>query len=300
MLKIPHKLFLIKPNHFKINEQAIPTNKFMTLAENKNNLQEKVFKEHQGLYTSLINHNFDVTCFENIVYDAPDALFGNNWISVHHPHETKRDDLLCIIYPMALENRRIEVREDILDYVKNSYHNTEVLDLRLTYDWAFLEGTGSIVYDRINRIMYAALSPRTYYWKLLDLSRYLKYKLIICHTNYKNACVYHTNVLMSIGETWAVVCFDVIYDCNHNKIRKNLKKSNKEIIEISAYQMSQYCGNIIEIVNKEGISYTVMSATAYNAFTPDQLQLLGNIIQVPFETIEKYGGGGVRCCITEI
>lgn len=299
MMKIPTKISLIKPNHFKINEQALPTNKFMTKKEYQHHVQEKVFKEHDGLYQALLQHNFDVSLYENTIPEAPDALFGNNWISVHHPSETGFKKVLCILYPMALENRRIEVRQDIIQDIQKMY-NCDILDLRAMCDWAYLEGTGSIVFDRFHKMMYATLSPRTYYWKLLELSHLIDYKVTLCYSSYKGSPVYHTNVLMSIGEKWAVVCFEVLYECNHNKIRKQLKDSYREIIEITSDQMSQYCGNIIEIVNKDGIPYTIMSTTAYQAFTPDQLTKLGNIIHVPFETIETYGGGGVRCCITEI
>ena len=299
MLRVPSKLFLIKPNHFKINELALPTNKFMTKKENQFKLQDRVYEEHDGLYQALLKHNFDVTLYENTIPEAPDALFGNNWISVHHPQETGFEKVLCILYPMAVENRRIEVREDIIHDIKTKY-NCDILDLRSICDWAYLEGTGSIVFDRFHKTMYSTLSPRSYYWKLLELSELMDYKLILCYSHYKNAAVYHTNVLMSLGEKWAIICFEVMYDCNHNKIRKQLKHTNREIIEISSYQMTQYCGNIIELVNNDGIPYTVMSTTAYNAFTPDQLSKLGTIIHIPFETIETYGGGGVRCCITEI
>lgn len=300
MLLIPNKLLMIKPKFFKINEQAVPTNKFMNITERIHILQENVEKEHHMLYSELIDKKFDVHIFDNNNVETPDALFCNNWISVHHPNETSFNNSVSIIYPMAIPNRRLEVREDIINYIDTLYNNMISIDLRFTNDWAYLESTGSMVFDRHNKIIYASLSPRTYYWKLIELKDLLNYKLIQFNTAYKQAPVYHTNVLMSIGANWAVVCFDVISECYHTKIKDSLEQNNKKVIEINSFQMTQYCGNIIEIVNKEGIPYTIMSTTAYNAFKEEQLKLLGNIIHVPFEHIEKFGGGGVRCCIAEI
>lgn len=297
---VPNRLLMIKPTHFQINEQAVPTNKFMKITERTAILREKVEQEHTHLYTQLINNNFEVHIFDNSNPETPDALFCNNWISVHHPHETSFPNTITFIYPMAIPNRRKEVREDIINYIDLHYKNMLIIDLRFKNDWSYLESTGSMVIDRYNKTIYATLSPRTYYWKLLEIRDLLNYKLVHFNTSYKKSQVYHTNVMMSIGNSWAVVCFEVIAECDHTKIKSTLEQANKKVIPITSYQMSQYCGNIIELINKDGVPYTIMSTTAYNAFTEEQLAHFSNIIHVPFTHIEQYGGGGVRCCIAEI
>lgn len=299
-----NKLFLVSPHHFNINIEALDTNKFMSITSNIEEVQKKVFNEHNLLYKTLLQHNFDISYFENTNPNTPDAIFCNNWLSIHHPQETGANNSFGIIYNMAIPNRRKEIRNDVLLHIQKMYgDNFHYKDLSksLIFENKFLEGTGSIVFDRYNKTMYVSLSKRSYYWVAKTLAKNLNYKLIVFTSNYNYENIYHTNVMMAIGKKWAVVCKDVITtDDYKNRVINNLKESGKEIIEISIIQMINFCGNIIELVNKEGITYTVMSSTAYYNFTDEQKSILGNIIHVPFNTIEKYGGGGVRCCITEI
>lgn len=296
----PTKILMIKPSYFRVNEEALESNKFMTITEHPSIVRQKVLEEHQQLYDILVQHKCDVHLFEEISPDTPDSLFCNNWISVHHPQETGLASPIMVTYPMAIPNRRKEVRGDIMRFIKKQYPFVKYYDMRQTADWAFLESTGSMVIDRYNKTIYAGLSPRTYYWKLLQFVDYFEYKLVIFQPVYKQSPIYHTNVMMAIGKTWAVVCFETISELERDKIRKALSDTKRTIIDITINQMCDLCGNILEIKNLEGTLYTVMSSRAYYSFTQEQRSLFGNILHVPFYTIETYGGGGVRCCLAEI
>lgn len=285
-------LLLIRPNYFATNQQALATNAFMT--EPKEAIEEKALAEHNGLIQELLNHQIDFMLYENINPATPDALFANNWITVH------RSQNKMMIYPMYVENRRLEVRWDIIEDLCKIYPNLKLYDLRSHPFHNALEGTGSMVFDHQNRIIYAAVSKRTNESLLRQVGDLLNYRIISFYTEYKNQPVYHTNVMMAIGKTWAVVCTQVIDHDDVRDVIQSILQSGKQFIEISTNQMEAFCGNILEVYNRDNVPYTVMSHKAKQAFQSNQLQALGNIISVPFDTIETYGGGGVRCCLTEI
>jgi hypothetical protein len=289
-----------------VSTNKLPTNEV---------LAQLAMDEHDYLVKKLIEHRVKVSVFDNTIPQAPDALFCNNWISVHYHDNIKH----IVIYPMALENRRTEVRPDIIKTLMNHPFFTKTLsqsmksiclnkdeskfvvhDLRMYSNDGPLEGTGSMVLDRENKIAYAALSDRTHYATLKHFAKLMSYKIVTFNTLYERTPVYHTNVVMSIGENWVVVCSDVIDPLQRQYVMDHLKASKRDVIDISAYQMTKFCANILEVVNENGIKFTVMSQTALDAFSTDQLYRLGNIISVPFKFIETYGGGGVRCCLAEI
>jgi len=157
-----------------------------------------------------------------------------------------------------------------------------------------------MVMDHDNKIIYASISPRTNELILQHVGDILNYKIVSFYTDYCCKPIYHTNIMMAVGKNWIVICLDVIEKEDISDINYSLAKSNKEIIKISTAQLEAYCGNILEIQDEEGYLYTIMSTKAKNAFHKNQLAILGNIIVVPIDTIEKYGGGGVRCCLTTI
>ena len=285
-------LLLIRPNHFTTNAQALATNAFMSLT--KEAIDEKAFKEHYGLIQALLNHHIDFILYENINPETPDALFANNWITVH------RSQNKMIIYPMYLENRRLEVRWDIIEDLYKLYPTLKIYDLRSRPFHNALEGTGSMVFDDQNKIIYAAVSKRTNESLLRQVGDLLNYHIVSFYTEYKNQPIYHTNVMMAIGKTWAVICTQVIDHDDVREVVQSILNSGKQMIEISTNQMEAFCGNILEVYNRDKVPYTIMSNKAKQAFQPNQLHALGNIIDVPFDIIETYGGGGVRCCLTEI
>ena len=284
-------LLLISPNHFATNYEALETNTFMT--SSKEAIEEQAFLEHNGLIQELSKHNIDFMLYENLNPKTPDALFANNWITVHHSINK------IILYPMFLENRRLEVRNDIVKDLCQIYTSLKVHDLRDNSNKA-LEGTGSMVFDHQEKLIYAAISKRTSRSVLQHVSKLLNYKIVPFYTEYKKCPIYHTNVMMAIGKTWVVVCTEVIDSFDKKDIINTIIASKKYLIEVTISQMEAYCCNILEVYNRDGIPYTVMSEKAKNAFSKEQLEILGNIIAVPFDTIETYGGGGVRCCLTEI
>lgn len=302
------QVMMITPKYFSVNIDAQPTNSFIVKSSDhdKDTLQDMALMEHSNLVQALRDHHIFVHLFENNIPDAMDAMFCNNWMSIHHPPETADHQL--VVYPMLLPNRRIEVRQDIIDYVKSRNPAIGIIDLRMPTDQsvtdkvaeAYLEGTGSMVIDRKNKVIYAALSPRTYLMALKRFAALIGHKLVFFQTSYKRAPIYHTNVLMAIGGTWVVICKEVIAEGCREYVMTNLKESGKTIIEITKQQLQYFCANIIELKNAKGIPYTVMSQCAHDNFSPEQKSHLGNLIVVPFYTIEKYGGGGVRCCITEM
>jgi hypothetical protein len=256
-------------------------------------IQERVLEEHQGIIKALNKYGISHIVYNNDNDLTPDAVFANNWISVH-PKLNK-----MFIYPMFLENRRLEVREDIIQYIKHNYPLIVCHDLR-GGDKKALEGTGSMVMDHDNKVIYASISPRTNESILSHVGDILNYKIISFYTEYHLKPVYHTNIMMAIGKSWIVVCMDVIEKDDMEEVWKSLKQSNKTIIKISISQMECYCGNIFEISNNEGNLYTIMSTCAKKAFMETQLEKLGIVIDVPLDTIETYGGGGIRCCLTSI
>lgn len=279
------RLLLIRPYHFTTNLEALESNLFMS--HTKEHLQEKALEEHQGLIDCLKNHHIPVVVYDNNNPETPDAVFANNWLTVHPKLNT------MILYPMYLENRKKEIREDILQDLP--YQRWDIRDYKGT-----LEGTGSMVFDYENQIIYAASSIRTDPYLVQKVAYQLGYKCICFHTSYKNKPIYHTNVMMSIGESWVIICLEVIDPLDRERVLHSLKCSKKHIIYLSLKQMKAFCGNCLEVVNIFQQRYTIMSTRAYNALTPYQRKYLEPILHVPLDTIETYGGGGVRCCLTQV
>jgi hypothetical protein len=301
----PTRLMMIRPRFFNVNKEAAPSNIFMRrrVIDDVDVIVDMAMHQHERLHSELESKNVSVLMFDNQNVEAPDAVFCNNWITVHHEHETFNGRKYILLYPMALHNRRIEVREDIVKSIADSYGAKHVHDLRIGSEGSALEGTGSMVLDRRNRIVYAALSPRTHLMKLLAFAGILQYEVVHFNTLVEQKPIYHTNVIMCIGEhgNWVIVCTSAIHPSQRDRVLGKLRESGRTLVEITEEQMKSYCGNVLEIVNNDGVHWTVMSDTARAAFTAEQLAIVGpNIISVPFDVLENYGGGGVRCCLAEI
>jgi hypothetical protein len=226
---------------------------------------------------------------------TPDSIFPNNWISFH---ENK-----VVIYPMLAENRRKERRDDIIkDLGKCAF----ILDLSDNEKKnKFLEGTGSIVFDYENKIAYANISPRTNKQLLDDLCSQLDYRSITFKAvDTRGADIYHTNVLMCIGEGFAVLCTDCIPDKNdREKVIRSLLDTHHEIIEIDIDQMNSFAGNMYQLFNNKGESFIVMSEQAFKSLDQEQIKKLkkfGTLLYSPLYTIEKYGGGSARCMMADV
>ncbi|HSN72466.1 MAG TPA: arginine deiminase-related protein [Steroidobacteraceae bacterium] len=231
----------------------------------------------------------------------PDAVFPNNWVSFH-------DDGTVVLYPMLARSRRAERRVDLLaDLVSREHFRIERL-IDLTHHeltGRFLEGTGSLVLDRIHRIAYACLSPRTDADVAAEFARLLDYDLVTFDAlDQDGVPIYHTNVMLALGTHFAVVCADAIPGPQWARLHRRLADSGREIIPISLAQVRSFAGNLIELRTEDDTRVVAMSAAACAAFTPGQRsaleQLAGPIVAAPIPTIERLGGGSVRCMIAEV
>lgn len=291
-------LLMIRPVNFGFNPETAVNNSFQ---ENTGaDVQQKALEEFNGLVSLLENNHVRLTVMNDTAEPfTPDSIFPNNWISFH-------EDGVVFIYPMFAVNRRLEKKPHILDKLKEELSIRKVVDLS-SYEKGdlFLEGTGSMVLDRVNRIAYACLSPRTDAGLLNEwclLAGYTPVSFISRDIAGKE--IYHSNVMMCVADRYAVVCLDAIPD-NKEQLRlsDSLSASGKEIIEISLQQLHCFAGNMLQIINSEGESLLVMSTQAYRSLNQKQvnnLQRFNRIIHTPLDTIETNGGGSARCMLAEI
>jgi hypothetical protein len=233
--------------------------------------------------------------------DTPDAVFPNNWFSTH----IIDNQHYLFIYPMCTENRRKEVQIDnlISELKATTGNDYKIVDLRDDYS-KFLESTGVFIFDHEYKTAYISISPRADATLAKEVCDKLGYKLITFTSHDKKGPIYHTNVMLSIGEKIAIICSESI-KCNTEKkqVLDNLKKSNKEIIDISLEQMYQMCGNVLELKNADNHNFIILSTTANNGFTTKQIEVIDKhtkriICDIP--NIEHVGGGSVRCMMAEI
>ncbi|MDQ1139185.1 citrulline utilization hydrolase CtlX [Pedobacter agri] len=298
-MQTTNHLLMIRPVDFKFNEQTAGNNKFQ-VASTESDVQSQALKEFDGFVQLLRQNDVDVTVVDDTLQpETPDSIFPNNWVSFH-------EDGSIYLYPMFSENRRLERRKEILEGLRDKFEVNHVSDLSFyEMQYAFLEGTGSMVLDRVNKIAYACLSVRTDEEVLQNFCMLTGYEPIsfqaVDGTNFP---IYHTNVMMCIGDRFAVICLDSIPDQEEKlAVTMSLTSSGKEIIEITLDQMNHFAGNMLQVANQSGESLLVMSEQAYLSLTTDQISALENyarIIYAPIYTIEKNGGGSARCMLAEI
>jgi hypothetical protein len=298
-MQTTNHILMIRPVDFKFNEQTAVNNKFQQHSI-QNGVQALALKEFDGLVTLLRKNDVDVIVIEDtLVPETPDSVFPNNWISFHDNGEV-------LLYPMFSENRRLERRDDIISTINAGFAVSQVIDLSAyEKDNIYLEGTGSLVLDRQNKIAYACLSLRTSEKVLEDFSRRTGYKAIVFNAADADGFpIYHTNVMMCIGSNFAVICLDAIPNNDEReKVSQSLAVTGKEIIRISLDQMNHFAGNMLELKNNQGQSLLVMSEQAYLSLHPGQISALekhSKLISSPLYTIEKNGGGSARCMLAEI
>jgi len=301
MYKPASTVFMVRPIHFRYNEITAADNAFQQETDlTHSTIQSKAEQEFDAFVKTLRDHGVDVRVFQDSsTKDTPDSIFPNNWISTHM-NET------IILYPMFAENRRDEVNMNFVEQLKNDFGFTNVIDLT---DYAdknqFLESTGSLVLDRVNKIAYCSVSERTNVELAEKWSVHTEYELVLFHAVDEDQIpIYHTNVLMAIGEHFAVICLDAISDLDERvDVISMLDETEKEIIEITFEQMNHFAGNMIELANQEGESLLVMSQAAYDSLDQQQRSKISahsTIVTAPIPTIEKHGGGSVRCMIAEV
>jgi len=298
-MQTTNHLLMIRPVDFKFNEQTAGNNKFQ-VASTESDVQSQALKEFDGFVQLLRQNDVDVTVVDDTLQpETPDSIFPNNWVSFH-------EDGSIYLYPMFSENRRLERRKEILEGLRDKFEVNHVSDLSFyEMQYAFLEGTGSMVLDRVNKIAYACLSVRTDEEVLQNFCMLTGYEPIsfqaVDGTNFP---IYHTNVMMCIGDRFAVICLDSIPNQEEKlAVTMSLTSSGKEIIEITLDQMNHFAGNMLQVANQSGESLLVMSEQAYLSLTTDQISSMENyarIIYAPIYTIEKNGGGSARCMLAEI
>lgn len=293
------QLLMIRPVDFKFNAQTAGNNKFQQASE-QSNIQEQALKEFDDFVNTLRGNEIDVTVIDDtLLPETPDSIFPNNWVSFH-------EDGSVFLYPMFSENRRLERRDDIIDQLGNYFQVSQTLDLSaFESKGIYLEGTGSMVLDRDNKIAYACLSLRTDVNVLEEFCHKAGYSAVTFNATDANGFpIYHTNVMMCVADRYAVVCLESVHDIKEReKLAGSLRGTNKEIIDISPDQMNHFAGNMLQVKNTAGEPLLIMSEQAYLSLTTSQISKLtayNRIIYAPLYHIEKNGGGSARCMVAEI
>jgi len=298
--QLPHSVLMVRPASFAYNPETAGSNAFQRNdVQPTDTISAAAVSEFDTMVDLLRSHDIEVIVIEDDPKTArPDAVFPNNWISFH-------EDGSAILYPMMAENRRLERREDIIDLLKVKFQINNVIDLS-TYEKqnVFLEGTGSVIFDHANGKVYACLSPRTHEALVLKLAELLSYKpIVFCAVDENKTEIYHTNVMMSIGNGFAVVCLDAIPEEDQDKLLESFSNDGIKVIAISFQQMHAFAGNMLTVKTKSGDAMLLMSETAFKSLIPGQINEMSKyaeILPIPIETIEKYGGGSVRCMVAGI
>ncbi|MBA5630163.1 citrulline utilization hydrolase CtlX [Moheibacter lacus] len=306
MKQFTNTILMIEPIDFRFNEETAVNNYFQNQTEEKNEtVQEKALAEFNAMVTKLREHGVKViTLKDTFEPHTPDSIFPNNWISFH-------ENGMIALYPMFAQNRREERREDeVLELLdKNGFEAEEIMDYTdAENDEIFLEGTGSIILDRENKLAYAAISPRTDEELFIEFCEDFEYTPVIFEANQtvgdERMPIYHTNVMMCVADQYAVICLDTIDDKSEKKqVVSSLKESGKDIIDITEEQMNQFAGNMLQVGGIGTSKFLVMSQTAYDSLTQEQIQKIEKynpIISVDISTIEKLGGGSARCMMAEV
>lgn len=297
----PGAILMVRPQSFGYNPQTADSNSFQHFPGGEvSTVKTMVNREFETMVELLRSRDVRIVCADDTPDPVkPDAVFPNNWISF-------QPDGKVILYPLLAPNRRPEKREDIVARIREEYRVTEVLDLSEEENKdQFLEGTGSLVFDHVNRIGYASVSPRTSPVLVKRVCDFLGYRSVLFHAvDEQLKPVYHTNVVMAIGEKFAVLCLDAIRDEQEQELLlSGFERSGHKVVAISHAQMHSFAGNMMEIGTEFGESLVVVSQTAFQSLLPGQVDALSRfseMLPVAVPTIEKLGGGSVRCMMAGI
>lgn len=300
MRPFPFSLLMIRPVNFGYNAETAVNNAFQDKDSDQAKVKQAAIEEFDAFVALLRQQDIEVLVVDDTINPhTPDSIFPNNWISTH-------EDGSIVLYPMFAANRRLERKQHVLDALAANFQ----FDSTKSYvdfeeQGIFLEGTGSIILDRKKKIAYACISPRTDKTLFEDFCRFKGYTpVFFVATDAHNRAIYHTNVMMCIGDNYAVICLDSISNpAEKAMVVDILKKSNKTIVPISFYQMNHFAGNMLQVKSREGLRYLVMSEQAYKSLNDSQLAILTSfnpILHAPLYTIEKNGGGSARCMMAEV
>ncbi|KAA3641282.1 MAG: amidinotransferase [Bacteroidetes bacterium] len=300
--QITNNILMVRPANFGFNAETAQNNAFQT---NDGSLTpEQISKTAKDEFDNLVKNLRDAGVNVIVIEDTDepvksDAVFPNNWISFHA-------DGRIITYPMFSPIRRQERRDDVIESLKEQFDIKDRIQMETAEAQdIFLEGTGSMIFDRPNKIVYACISVRTNPSLLEEFCRLTGYKQVAFGSFDQNGLeIYHTNVMMAVGEDFAVICLDSITDIKErNHVTETLESTGKEIIDISLDQMNAFAGNMLQVKNGQGDTFLVMSETAFNSLTESQINRIKKYTQIihsPIPVIETYGGGSVRCMMAEV
>jgi hypothetical protein len=306
MKQTTNSILMIRPVAFRMNEQTVVNNYYQKVLDEllPATVNAKAQQEFDAFVEKLTAVGVDVIVVDDTLNpDTPDSVFPNNWISFHENGDVA-------LYPMFAENRRHERREEILDLLeeKGFVINNIVDYTSAEEDGFFLEGTGSLLLDRANAKAYCALSPRADEELFIEFCEDFDYAPVIFEAfqtvDSERKLIYHTNVMMCLGDTFAVICSDCIDDKKERKmVLDHLKVDGKEVILITEAQMNNFAGNMLEVRGANDKRYLVMSTAAHQSLTPKQIAQLekhAEILSSSLDTIEACGGGSARCMMAEI
>ncbi len=296
-------VMMVRPARFQSNPQTAESNRFQGNFDAPAAVQQAAaLREFDGLVQALEASGVRVLVFDDTPEPhTPDAIFPNNWVSFHA-------DGTVVLYPMEAENRRTERRHDIVEMLAEQHGFVVRNIVDLTHHEAkghYLEGTGSMVLDRVNRIAYACLSSRTHLDPLGDFAQRLDYEVVSFDAlDAGGVPIYHTNVLMNVGEALAVICAEAIpRDDQRKAVLERLEQSGHRVMELSFAQLQAFAGNMLELRSSSGTRVVAMSQRARDALTDSQLEILrsnGEVVSAPIDAIERSAGGSVRCMLAEI
>ncbi|RBW58187.1 amidinotransferase [Tenacibaculum sp. E3R01] len=306
MKQTTNTILMVRPSSFRMNEQTAVNNYYQQELAGMLpvTINAKAQEEFDDFVGKLEGVGVEVVVIEDTkTPDTPDALFPNNWISFHENGDVA-------VYPMFAENRRLEKRDDVLEVLENKGFIIEnVIDYsEAEQEGVFLEGTGSMILDRTNRKAYCALSPRADEELFIEFCEDFEYTPVVFVANQtvgsNREAIYHTNVMMCVAETFVVVCLDAIDDKKEKKeLVKHFKSDGKEVIAITEKQVTQFAGNMLQLIGNDDERFLVMSSSAYNSLTKNQVAIIEKhckIVHSSLETIETCGGGSARCMMAEV
>ena len=306
MNQTTNTILMIRPVAFRMNEQTAVNNYYQKVLDDllPATVNAKAQAEFDAYVEKLRSVGINVIVVDDTKNpDTPDSVFPNNWISFHENGDV-------VLYPMFAENRRLERREDVLDILEEKgFLINDIMDYTSAEEDAiFLEGTGSIILDRANEKAYCALSPRADEELFIEFCEDFEYTPVIFEAfqtvNGERKHIYHTNVMMCVAETFAVICADCIDDKAERKmILNSLKETEKEIILISEKQVNNFAGNMLQVRGANDERFLVMSNAAYQSLTKDQITKIEKhckIVYASLDIIEACGGGSSRCMMSEV
>lgn len=293
------RILMVRPARFAFNEETAANNYFQQKS-NSDSVAEKALNEFDAFVNLLRGNDLDVTVIQDTPEPwTPDSIFPNNWFSSHISGE-------LVLYPMFAENRRMERKPEVMDLLTRKLDHRKIIDLtHWEKEEQFLEGTGSMIFDREKRIAYACRSPRTSENVLRDFCARMNFDSVVFDsTDTNNNFIYHTNVMMAIGTQVAIVCLESIKnEDEREKVISRLKTTGKIIVDISLEQVTHFAGNMLELKSRNGSPLMIMSAAARQALTMEQETIISTynkILSPELSTIETNGGGSARCMIAEL